>query len=74
MTKLPNNKEELINEMKMCLFCRDSFEYPFEEINAKLHKNYGMHQTYGSCWQPARGHKDYDEHLRWCKLLELKNV
>lgn len=63
--------KELINKMKLCALCRDSDEYPYDLVNAKLHLTFGSHQTLNKNWSPVKGHPLYDLHVSQCKLLGL---
>lgn len=72
--------EELINKMKLCLLCRDSEDEPYTLSDAIHHYERGMHftakpeyKTHKS-WAPMKGHKDYDLHVRYVKLLGLKKI
>lgn len=66
------SKEELLNRMKMCPFCKDGPEWPYTESKAELHDRQGLHSTLGKTWAPTKGNPRYEEHLRWLKLLAIK--
>ena len=55
---------------KLCFFCRDTTEIPYTESDAKTHIMFGLHRTFGKTWSPMKGHKDYELHLKWLKLLD----
>ncbi len=72
--------KEGINEMKMCLLCGFIPDGEMKSTDVATHKR-GMHQrgkihpTYGfisDTWAPLKKHKDYELHVRYAKLFNLK--
>jgi hypothetical protein len=63
---------ELINNMKMCLLCLSSEEYPYTESAARLHNRDGLHHTvkkgYKHTWAPLKGNEAYESHISAKKL------
>lgn len=57
--------------MKMCLLCRSSDEWKYDETAARLHQRTGLHATLGKHWTPMKGHPQYELHAQMCELLGL---
>ncbi len=59
---------------KLCILCQDGFangiqwEYPKEG-----HYKGTRHFTKGLNWEPMKGHPLYNEHKKWCEILNLKD-
>jgi hypothetical protein len=58
----------MIDEMKMCLICKQSKEYPYPENGVH---SFGQHFTLGKTWRPSVGHPDYQLHVKVIKLFKI---
>lgn len=50
-------------EMKLCLLCQSSEEWPYTKQSWEIHKKFGHHSTLGKTWSPANNkHPDWNYH------------
>lgn len=66
----PMNED--IAEMMMCPLCGFIEEDKLHRLDTYNHKEKGMHRTGNKTWSPMKGHPDYDKHLKWSQILNLK--
>lgn len=52
-------------KQKLCLLCRNASGRAHDE--GSMFQDF--HETNGYLWQPTKGHKDYQLHIRMIKLL-----
>lgn len=69
--------DEKINKQKLCRLCQDTPEDPYTETTAQIHEMFGFHHVVKPgrghiSWSPTKGHKDWELHQRWMKLLFKK--
>lgn len=56
-----------LTKAKLCLICKDTTHSYSSGVHSGFWKDW--HETNGMTWQPTKGHKDYELHLRMIKLI-----